>query len=177
MYCTNCGSETTGAFCTSCGTKVSDTSASGAVETGGAVAEPTESPMAAEKSTKKKLTFLFLGVGLVAIVAIAAFSAAANKSPFPAALKACEITAEDPFFSLGDGDKSLSIDGDGDSDLGAPTSDIGCVLAELNVSDAVLEQMSNTSALMGVVSGSWDKITAEWTYHPDNGFDIILTIN
>lgn len=91
-------------------------------------------------------------------------------------MEACGIVPENTYFTLGDGDKSLIIDGDGDEDYGAPLTDTVCVLDALDVTDAVLEKMNSTSALMGVVSASWNGITAEWTYHPDNGFDIILTV-
>jgi hypothetical protein len=35
-------------------------------------------------------------------------------------------------------------------------------------------QMKKTRALDGTQSASWDAIEATWSYHPDNGFDIIL---
>jgi hypothetical protein len=34
--------------------------------------------------------------------------------------------------------------------------------------------MDSTSALNGRQEDSWQEFTASWTYHPDNGIDLIV---
>lgn len=63
--------------------------------------------------------------------------------------------------------------GSGDSTY----DEIECVLEQLDIPASVLEKMGSTRALDGRQEGSWDGITAEWTYHPDDGLDIILTLD
>lgn len=52
---------------------------------------------------------------------------------------------------------------------------VACVLQSLDVSDAVLDRMSSTNSLMGEQRARWDGIRAHWSYHPDNGMQIVLT--
>lgn len=51
---------------------------------------------------------------------------------------------------------------------------LAIVLANLDTPDYVIEQMESTTSLMGVREASWDGIDASWSYHPDNGFDLVL---
>jgi hypothetical protein len=55
-------------------------------------------------------------------------------------------------------------------------SDIECVLKELDVPASVLTSMNSTRALDGRQRGDWDGINAEWSFHPDDGLDVILTL-
>ena len=50
------------------------------------------------------------------------------------------------------------------------------LLEELGFSDIVLEQVNSTSAMMGVQTAESSLATASWTYHPDNGLEIIFTL-
>ena len=43
--------------------------------------------------------------------------------------------------------------------------------------DAVVSQMDSTTSLQGRQTASWDGTDASWTYHPDNGLDLILTLS
>jgi hypothetical protein len=42
------------------------------------------------------------------------------------------------------------------------------------VPDYVVEQIDSTTSLMGLREATWDGIEASWSYHPDNGLDLIL---
>ena len=57
----------------------------------------------------------------------------------------------------------------------AQMNTVGCILYELDTPQTILAKMDHTSALSGVQTAEWDGISASWTYHPDNGFDIIFT--
>lgn len=92
------------------------------------------------------------------------------------AVNGCHLSGNDS-ASVGDGGTSVVLDGSGEAADSGELSidDEACVLRALDVTDAVTAQMDDTNSLQGRQSGSWDGIDASWTYHPDNGLDIILT--
>ncbi len=91
------------------------------------------------------------------------------------AAAACGVSSS-LYFTMGDQGHTLSIDGEGDEDAGgADITKIACVLASLDVSTAVSARMDNTRALDGMQEGAWGDFEASWTYHPDSGFDLIIT--
>lgn len=77
---------------------------------------------------------------------------------------------------LGDGDKTLVLDmqgkksGSGSMDI----DEVKCVLAELKTPSYVLAQMDSTRALDGRETATWGIFEASWTYHPDDGLDVIV---
>lgn len=79
--------------------------------------------------------------------------------------------------TLGDDNHTLIVDMEGE-DLGSGTAtidDVLCVLGELEAPQSVLAQMESTRALDGMQSATWSTYKATWTYHPDDGLDLILT--
>ena len=79
------------------------------------------------------------------------------------------------FIRLGDGGTSLIITGAGAEERsGASITQVACILAELDVPDSVISQIDGTRALDGRQHASWDGISASWTYHPDDGLNMIL---
>ncbi|TDV38728.1 hypothetical protein CLV71_126117 [Actinophytocola oryzae] len=78
---------------------------------------------------------------------------------------------------LDDDDHTLVIDslgeepGSGSVDLAG----LACLLDGLDTPQSVVAKMNNTRALDGMVSASWGEFDASWTYHPDNGLDVIIT--
>ncbi len=57
----------------------------------------------------------------------------------------------------------------------ATIDDITCVMDELEAPESVLAQMGSTRALDGMQSATWSTYKATWTYHPDDGLDLIIT--
>lgn len=123
-------------------------------------------------------------VGTVAISAAidaanarAAAEAEANKPrPFPEALSTCELTSKASSARLGDSDRSLSLDGEGEEDFdGLSISEINCVLDVLNVPDSIRSQMSSTRALDGMQRDSWGNFNVSWNYHPNSGLTVNLS--
>lgn len=53
---------------------------------------------------------------------------------------------------------------------------IKSVCKELGFSDAVIAKMESTSSLSGRQSESNDKYEVSWTYHPDNGLEVIFSL-
>lgn len=83
-------------------------------------------------------------------------------------------------LTAGDGGKSVSVSG-GDFDLPAAQdqADLAtqvslCILDELKVPDAVFAKVKDTTAMMGRQSDSWGDYKLSWTYHPDNGLEIVV---
>ncbi|WP_459717640.1 hypothetical protein [Actinophytocola sp. KF-1] len=56
-------------------------------------------------------------------------------------------------------------------------SEVSCLLAYLDTPDSVTTRMDSTRALDGMQDASWSGLNATWTYHPDDGLDIIITDN
>lgn len=173
-FCTNCGQESEAAFCSNCGKEVSSpvTSQEAVSVSVTPVSEQTISAPAAAASQKKAL-YIAIPIAIVAVV-ILLVVLAAPKNPFPSAIDACGISDGNSYIYIGDNGKTLLMDGEGEESAGAPSADVWCVLQELNVPDSTVARMEKTSSLMGVVSDSWDGISADWSYHPDNGFDVVL---
>ena len=78
-------------------------------------------------------------------------------------------------LTTGDAGQTLVVDG---SPQGADIASIECVLGALDTPQYVIAQMNETRALDGTQRGSWTAqgatITASWTFHPDNGLDIVF---
>lgn len=91
-------------------------------------------------------------------------------------LKAAEEECEAGF--LGDNDRTLILDMEGDETLSGSMSyeEVTCVLEAVDTPDAVWDKMGRTTSLQGVQSDSWNGIEASWTYHPDQGLDVILEL-
>ncbi|MGQ0670454.1 MAG: hypothetical protein ACT4PO_12390 [Actinomycetota bacterium] len=102
---------------------------------------------------------------------------------FELAYEICEVPSLDGVATLdhaievADEGTSLIMDGppDGSKGLDAFLTDVSCILAALDVPDFVIHNMDNTTSLMGLQEAEWDGIHAQWSYHPDNGLDVVLT--
>jgi hypothetical protein len=79
--------------------------------------------------------------------------------------------------TLADDDNTLVLDMAGEEPgTGTATADdVLCVLGELEAPQAILTRMESTRALDGMQSATWSTYEATWTYHPDDGLDLILT--
>jgi hypothetical protein len=140
---------------------------------------------------KRPFTWIGAGAALIVVVVIMVIAltgnnpvasgpvatgpVADNQTDLQNAVAACNLTSSQ-YATVGDGGKTLTLDGEsktgGD---GLTITELVCVLGKLKVSDAVVTQMDSTTALQGRQSASWADVNASWTYHPDNGLDVILT--
>lgn len=104
----------------------------------------------------------------------AAAAEVARLELLPDAVKSCGLTAS----IVQDGGTSAFLDNEGD-DYGSgdlSVSDLVCVLTALDTPDAVINHMSNTRSLDGTQSDTWNDFSATWTYHPDDGLDVIIKL-
>ncbi|MGG5171404.1 hypothetical protein ACQR35_04360 [Pseudarthrobacter sp. J1738] len=137
-----------------------------------------------EPKKSKKLLWIGLASGFaggvlfsVLVAGIAGVIATSTVSTvLPDAVKSCNLTDQSG-VSLGDKNTSLSVDtkGQDDSD-GASIADYACIVKALHTPDAVIEQMDSTSSLQGRQTAEWDGLEASWTYHPDSGVKLIVTL-
>jgi len=105
-----------------------------------------------------------------------AIAAASVSTVLPKAVDSCSAR-DKAGISLGDKDTSLTVDTEGKDDTtGAAMEDLACILRELKVPDSVVAQMDSTSSLQGRQSAEWEELKASWTYHPDSGMKLIVTV-
>jgi len=104
----------------------------------------------------------------------AAGETAAGTAVFEAAYESCGPSEG---LDLVDGGTTLALDAQGEEDFtGASYETVDCVLGALEAPSRVTELMNSTRALDGRQTGTWDGITATWSYHPDTGLDLLLTV-
>jgi len=97
-------------------------------------------------------------------------------SPFPRATVDCGLQRH-PAVTRGDQERTLDLDGVGEDSLGLAFDEQLCILDALDVPDSVISKMESTRALDGRQEASWDNIIASWTYHPDDGLDVLLELD
>jgi hypothetical protein len=88
--------------------------------------------------------------------------------------------------TITDNGKTLIIDGAGTAgqfggllpgeEARVSVEDEACILRELGVTGAVSQHMASTRALDGRQTDSWGDYTAAWTYHPDDGLDVVIQV-
>ncbi len=72
------------------------------------------------------------------------------------------------------GDEGNTIVIDTHSEYGT-IDGVACVLTELNTPKSVIAAVDSTTAMMGVQDADVDGLTYSWSYHPDNGLNMIIT--
>jgi len=79
--------------------------------------------------------------------------------------------------NIEDNGTTLVIDNSGEEDrFGVDRIGLECLLGALGIPASVMEHMKRTRALDGRQEDGWGRFTATWTYHPDNGLDVIITV-
>lgn len=93
--------------------------------------------------------------------------------------KAADDCAQ-PDFDLSTGDEGKSIHvvvgGEGTNVANVEDADLAltCLLDELDTPDSTRSKIQSTTAVQGRQEDSWGDYEASWTYHPDNGLDLII---
>jgi hypothetical protein len=114
-------------------------------------------------------------VGLLIGVAVACVLSAspvfAADVSIKSAAKKCHVKA-----NLADAGKTISFDTAGEEDYGVgdDIEDIACVLLALRAPTFIVTEIDNTRALDGMQRDSWRRFKASWTYHPDDGLNIVI---
>jgi hypothetical protein len=99
-------------------------------------------------------------------------ASAASKPTIKHAARKCKVTP-----NLADHGRTLSFDTEGEEDTsGDSVVDVACVLLFLKAPSYVITQIDNTRALDGMQRARWGPFRASWTYHPDNGLNIVIYV-
>ena len=106
----------------------------------------------------------------------AAQAAQDARDAFPLVIDACGAS-DYANANVIDGGAALSLksqpDGGGP---GVPIEDFMCILGGLGLTDTVREKMASTRAMDGRQEGSWGPYVASWTYHPDDGLNVLVEV-
>lgn len=111
-------------------------------------------------------------VGIAALVVVGAI---VTRDDGPTRMERAAEAVDSPYVDLGDDGHTLILDSEGEDSAGADITDVYIVLAALDAPESVVAQMGSTRALDGTREATWDGMTATWTYHPDDGLDVIIT--
>ncbi|MDO5700791.1 MAG: hypothetical protein Q4P36_04880 [Bowdeniella nasicola] len=126
---------------------------------------------------------IWIAVGVVGLLAVLfAFAARDNSTPetkgtgdyFGTVLDACEIPRDSMGASILDGGTALALHSEGEKTPGLSIAEVGCALAATKIPESTIHRMSETRAIDGRQSDSWDGFEAEWSYHPDLGLSILI---
>ena len=93
---------------------------------------------------------------------------------FDAFQKAYDTCLTPTGITVSDGGKTLIINGRGEDSYGATIYDTACVLNAIGTPSYILSSMETTNSLMGRQSDTFDDINVSWSYHPDNGLDVVV---
>lgn len=69
--------------------------------------------------------------------------------------------------------KSITVDSSGQYDF-TSLLDVQSIIISLGLPDSLYDEMCATNALMGRQSETYDGFEISWSYHPDNGLDVIF---
>ncbi|WP_294978327.1 hypothetical protein [uncultured Microbacterium sp.] len=114
-----------------------------------------------------------LVVAVLIILGVVVTNAHQPKS-FASAIEECGVSSGGSVQLL-DGGKSMSIDGKGEESDGLGIEKMACIFIALDLPQATISRMDTTRALDGRQKDVLPDYTVEWSYHPDNGLDVLFT--
>jgi hypothetical protein len=120
------------------------------------------------------ITLALLGAASVTLTGCA--KAEPPTPRFKTAIEKCHIKGHDG-VQYADKGASLILSTAGEDDYASENINVlnvMCVLKRLKGTAAMQDRMLSTRALDGMQDASWRGISASWTYHPDNGFNLSL---
>ncbi|USQ75659.1 hypothetical protein [Ornithinimicrobium cryptoxanthini] len=96
----------------------------------------------------------------------------AQETPLVVAAADCGDVGE-----IADEGHTLFFDTEGEEDTtGDSPFDVACVLLALDTPSAVIRHMDTTRALDGTQTDEWGDLHARWTYHPNVGMNLTITV-
>src|SRR4051794_32768769 len=114
----------------------------------------------------------FIGRGSASSGDSATASADKTKAQLTAAYQHCRSKDDDSTVSLGDGGDSILIDTE--SEYGS-VAGLECILDTLKTPQSVTAEIGRTTAMMGVQDADTGGLHYSWSYHPDNGVNMVIT--
>lgn len=125
---------------------------------------------------KNKKLFFILSLVILSVITAIGVGVVVWKGKQPTPLRAAyEKCGPKYSFKLYDDDTSMEIDGKpAEAVHGVTWEDTECILDALEAPKSIGARMSKTRALDGMQRGEWGDYEATWTYHPDDGLDVII---
>jgi hypothetical protein len=122
-------------------------------------------------------TAAVIGALTVTIVLTTRSSHSVASTPFHPKNPLAETSTTCNTGTLADKNKTLIIDMAGEKTATGTSTidDVLCVLTDLETPQSVIARMESTRALDGMQSATWSTYEVTWTYHPDDGLDLIIT--
>ena len=154
-------------------------------------APPPPAPPAPTPPTPRRRLRLWPAMATVVIVAalagIAAFASTGDDTPTPSSAdpaaapvvsrlaEARNAAGQVQYLDMLDGGSAVSINGAPSSGVGGADVDtIVTFFVALDAPEVLYSRFDSTSSLMGLQEYEWDGLHVQWTYHPDNGLDILV---
>lgn len=106
--------------------------------------------------------------------AAAAASSSAQDARLSKAFNACESEDDAHTMQLGDGGRTIVVD---TRNQYTSTQGVECVWSQLKTPQSIIANVGATTAMMGEQSAQSDGISYRWSYHPDNGLNMVITTN
>lgn len=98
-----------------------------------------------------------------------------QRSPFQDVQASCDPAGDGT--TIADNGETFIIDATGDEDYtGISYDSVTCIFSAVTMPTAVQAHVGDTRALDGRQEDSWDGFTASWSYHPDQGIDMIIRV-
>jgi hypothetical protein len=107
-----------------------------------------------------------------AVSASAAASAAAQDARLSGAYKYCHVMDTANTVELEDGGNSLIVD---TRSRYTSTAGSDCILERLKTPSSITSSIAHTTALMGERTDESAGLSYSWSYHPDNGLNLVIT--
>lgn len=104
--------------------------------------------------------------------AAAAAASSAADARLSNAYEACTGQDAEDTVELADNGNSIIIDTRSEY---TSVAGMACVLNELETPESVLSSIGHTTAMMGSQSAENDGLNYSWSYHPDNGVNLVIT--
>jgi hypothetical protein len=103
---------------------------------------------------------------------------AAAESPAQSALVLAQqkCVSNSPYATIGDAGATLILQSQGDEQRGITYAQLDCFWRQLKVTDAIKSEIETTRALDGRQSAQWGPFSAFWSYHPDDGLRMTITL-
>jgi hypothetical protein len=99
--------------------------------------------------------------------------AAAQQGRLQAAYDHCKAEDVDKTLELADDGATIVIDTR--SEYGS-TAGMDCVLGALTTPESIKAEIGRTTAMMGTQDADNNGIHYSWSYHPDNGVNMVITV-
>lgn len=98
-----------------------------------------------------------------------------TEGTFESAMETCGVGENPADVRIDDGGSELRINNQGDLDnSGIPLDGVWCLLAQLEVTEEIVNRMVETSGNDGDQQGAWGNYTVTWTYYPPRGLDVFV---